>query len=56
MKSNVWSEEYTENVIGIMGGFGSYATLNFFEQVLDSFPAEKEWERPRILIDNLRKV
>lgn len=52
MKSNVWSEEYTDNVIGIMGGFGSYATLNFFEQVLDSFPAEKEWERPRVLIDN----
>ena len=52
MKSSVWNEKDKDKVIGIMGGFGSYATLNFFEQVLDSFPAEKEWERPRILIDN----
>jgi aspartate racemase len=52
MKSSVWNEEDKDRVIGIMGGFGSYATLNFFEQILDSFPAEKEWERPRILIDN----
>lgn len=39
-------------VIGIVGGFGSYATLDFFERLLEAFPAEKEWERPRILIDN----
>lgn len=41
-----------KEIIGIVGGFGSYATLDFFERLLDSFPAEKEWERPRILIDN----
>lgn len=41
-----------KEVIGIVGGFGSYATLDFFERLLDSFPAEKEWDRPRILIDN----
>lgn len=52
MKSDVWIKEDKNKVIGIMGGFGSYATLNFFEQILDSFPAEKEWDRPRILIDN----
>lgn len=45
-------EELPKEVIGIVGGFGSYATLDFFERLLDSFPAEKEWERPRILIDN----
>lgn len=39
-------------VIGIVGGMGSYATAHFFKKVLDAFPAEKEWERPRILIDN----
>lgn len=38
--------------IGILGGMGSYATLNFFKQILDAFPAEKEWDRPRIIIDN----
>lgn len=52
MKSDVWIKEDKNRVIGIMGGFGSYATLNFFEQILNSFPAEKEWDRPRILIDN----
>lgn len=41
-----------EFVIGIVGGMGSYATLNFFERILNAFPAEKEWERPRVIIDN----
>lgn len=45
-------ENLPKDVIGIVGGFGSYATLDFFERLLDSFPAEKEWDRPRILIDN----
>ena len=40
------------DVIGIVGGMGSYATLSFFERLLDAFPGEKEWDRPRILIDN----
>lgn len=41
-----------QDVIGVLGGMGSYATLHFFQELLDSFPAEKEWDRPRILIDN----
>lgn len=39
-------------VIGVIGGMGSYATLHFFERYLKVFPAEKEWDRPRIIIDN----
>ena len=39
-------------VIGIIGGMGSYATVDFFRRIVEAFPAEKEWERPRILIDN----
>jgi len=39
-------------VIGVVGGMGSYATLNLFERLLSAFPAEKEWDRPRIIIDN----
>lgn len=39
-------------VIGVVGGMGSYATAYFFKHIIDSFPAEKEWERPRIIIDN----
>ena len=38
--------------IGLVGGMGSYATLNFFERYLNLFKAEKEWDRPRIVIDN----
>ena len=43
------SNDYT---IGIIGGMGSYATVDFFRRLVDAFPAAKEWERPRILIDN----
>ena len=39
-------------VIGVLGGMGTYATINLFKQYADVFPAEKEWERPRIIIDN----
>lgn len=43
----------TDNfVIGILGGMGTYATINLFEQYAKVFPAEKEWDRPRIVIDN----
>ena len=50
MKTCIYEPE--KECIGILGGMGSYATLNFFKQILDAFPAEKEWGRPRILIDN----
>lgn len=39
-------------VIGVVGGMGSYATLDFFEKYLNYFRADKEWDRPRIVIDN----
>lgn len=39
-------------VIGILGGFGTYATINVFKQYAEIFPAQKEWDRPRIIIDN----
>lgn len=39
-------------VIGVVGGMGSYATVDFFKRMVDAFPAEKEWKRPRIIIDN----
>lgn len=41
-----------KDVIGILGGMGSYATLGFFSRLLESFPAQKEWDRPHIIIDN----
>ena len=39
-------------IIGIVGGMGSYATVHYFKRIVDAFPAEKEWERPHIIIDN----
>lgn len=38
--------------VGIVGGMGSYATVDLFKRLVDAIPAEKEWERPRIIIDN----
>ena len=39
-------------VIGVLGGMGTYATIHLFKHYAELFPAEKEWDRPRILIDN----
>ena len=38
--------------IGVLGGMGTYATIHFFQQYAAVFPATKEWDRPRIVIDN----
>ncbi len=38
--------------IGVLGGMGTYATIHFFQQYAEVFQAKKEWERPRIIIDN----
>ncbi len=38
--------------IGVLGGMGTYATIHLFEQYAEEFKAEKEWDRPRIIIDN----
>lgn len=41
-----------EYVLGVLGGMGTYATIHLFQQYAEVFPAEKEWDRPRIIIDN----
>lgn len=38
--------------IGVLGGMGTYATIHLFQQYAEVFPAIKEWDRPRIIIDN----
>lgn len=40
------------HTIGIVGGMGSYATVHFFRKLIDAFPAQKEWQRPRVIVDN----
>jgi len=52
MSNSILDKNSQGIVIGILGGMGSFATLNIFEQILRAFPADKEWERPRIVIDN----
>ena len=42
---------YSE-IIGVLGGMGSYATCHLFHRLLDAFPGEKEWDRPQIIINN----
>lgn len=42
----------SKDIIGVIGGMGSYATAYFFGKFLEEFPAQKEWERPRMIIDN----
>ncbi len=44
---------YSDNItIGVLGGMGTVATHDFFGRLINAFPAEKEWERPRIIVDN----
>lgn len=38
-------------VMGVLG-VGTNSTIDFFKQWAKVFPAEKEWDRPRIIIDN----
>ena len=38
--------------VGIIGGIRSFATCDFFYRLVSSFAAEKEWERPGLLIYN----
>ena len=45
-----------EKVVGILGGMGPFATVEFFRQILSCTPAKKDWEHLRILIDNNAKI
>lgn len=42
---------YTEK-IGIVGGFGAYATLDFYRRILEEFKKDSERDYPHIIMDN----
>lgn len=42
---------YSEK-IGIIGGFGAYATLHFYRRILEEFAGESERDYPHIIMDN----
>lgn len=41
-----------KEIIGLIGGFGAYATLNFYRRMLEEFATDSERNYPHILIDN----
>ncbi len=45
-----------DKVIGVLGGLGPWATLDFFEKLLRVTPAQRDQDHFRILIDNNPKV
>lgn len=45
--------KFTGKRIGIIGGFGAYATLDFYGRLLDSFEVESERDYPNMVIDNV---
>ena len=38
--------------VGVLGGMGPYATLQFVRNVLELTPAEKDWHHVRMVVDN----
>jgi aspartate racemase len=43
-------------IIGILGGMGSYATLLYFNNVLLTWDANKDWDYTHLIIDNNTKI
>lgn len=41
-----------QDKIGIIGGFGAYATLNFYKRILEQFASDSERNYPHIFMDN----
>jgi aspartate racemase len=46
----------TQKTIGVLGGMGPWATLDFFEKILRLTPAHKDQENLRVIIDNNPKI
>jgi aspartate racemase len=42
--------------VGVIGGLGPYATLDFFERVLNRTRAQHEQDHLRLIIDNNTRV
>ena len=45
-----------EKIIGVLGGMGPLATVNFFEKLVLETTVENDQDHPRIIIDNNPKV
>ena len=45
-----------EKIVGILGGMGPRATIDFFTKVVDLTPSQKDQDHLRIIIDNNPKI
>jgi aspartate racemase len=45
-----------EKVIGVVGGLGPWATLDFFEKILRLTPAQRDQDHLRVIIDSNAKI
>lgn len=50
------TESNGELTVGVIGGMGPYATLAFFQALLDRTPCTKDWDHLHIIIDNNPKI
>ena len=42
----------SKEIIGILGGMGPYATIEFMRNLLDITPVKKDWDHIRTVVDN----
>ncbi len=42
----------SQKIVGILGGMGPYATIEFMRNLLDITPAKKDWDHIRTVVDN----
>src|SRR3989442_4574246 len=52
----ILEQTMTQKVIGVLGGLGPWATLDFFEKILRLTPAKADQDHLRIIIDNNPKI
>ena len=45
-----------DKTVGILGGMGPFATVDFFKKIVANTPAKKDWDHLRIIIDNNTKI
>lgn len=45
-----------KTIVGVLGGYGPYATNEFFKLVIESTPAEKDWDHLHVIIDSNPRI
>lgn len=43
-------------IVGVLGGYGPYATNDFFQLLLENSPAEKDWDHLHTIIDSNPRI